>query len=68
MMGTGKSTVARLLARTLGYGVVDTDQLVEGRAGRTVAEIFEQDGEAEFRAAEARCHCREWARWRARWW
>ncbi len=54
MMGTGKSTVARLLAGTLGYGAVDTDELVEGRAGRTVAEIFEQDGEAEFRAAEAR--------------
>lgn len=54
MMGTGKSTVARLLGGALGYGVVDTDQLVEGRAGRTVAEIFDQDGEGEFRVAEAR--------------
>jgi shikimate kinase len=53
MMGTGKSTVARLLASTLGYGLADTDQLVEARAGRTVAEIFELDGEGEFRAAEA---------------
>jgi shikimate kinase len=53
MMGTGKSTVARLLASTLGYGLADTDQLVEARVGRTVAEIFEQDGEGEFRAAEA---------------
>jgi shikimate kinase len=54
MMGTGKSTVARLLAGTLGYGLVDTDTLVEEGAGRTVAEIFDQDGEEEFRAAESR--------------
>jgi 5-deoxy-5-amino-3-dehydroquinate synthase len=54
MMGTGKSTVARLLADALGYGLIDTDGLVEARAGRTVAEIFEQDGEPHFRAAEAR--------------
>jgi shikimate kinase len=53
MMGTGKSTVARLLAGALGYGLVDTDSLVEARAGRTVAEIFEHDGEQRFRAAEA---------------
>ncbi len=52
MMGSGKSTVARLLSGALGYGVVDTDQLVEGRAGKTVAEIFDQDGETQFRAAE----------------
>lgn len=54
MMGTGKSTVAGLLGAMLGLGAVDTDQLVEGRAGRTVAEIFEDDGEAGFRVAEAR--------------
>jgi shikimate kinase len=54
MMGTGKSTVARLLAGALRYGTVDSDELVEGRAGRTVAEIFDRDGETEFRAAEAR--------------
>jgi shikimate kinase len=54
MMGTGKSTVAGLLGGMLGLGAVDTDQLVEGRAGRTVAEIFEEVGEAGFRVAEAR--------------
>ena len=53
MMGSGKSTVARLLSGALGWRAVDTDQLVEGEAGKTVAEIFEQDGEEEFRAAEA---------------
>jgi shikimate kinase len=53
MMGTGKSTVAGLLAHMLGLGAVDTDQLVEGRAGRTVAEIFEEEGEAGFRVEEA---------------
>ena len=54
IMGTGKSTVAGLLGGMLGLGAVDTDQLVEGRAGRTVAEIFKEDGEAGFRVAEAR--------------
>ena len=53
MMGTGKSTVAGLLASALGYGLVDTDGLVEARAGRTVAEIFSQEGEQHFRSAEA---------------
>lgn len=51
-MGAGKSTVARLLAPALGCAAVDTDQLVEGWAGRTVAQIFAQDGERQFREAE----------------
>ncbi len=53
MMGAGKSTVANLLARQLGWPLVDTDALVEQRAGKSVAEIFARDGEAAFRAAEA---------------
>ena len=52
MMGVGKTTVGRLLARRLGWEYVDTDVLVVETAGRTVAEIFEVDGEAAFRAAE----------------
>lgn len=52
MMGSGKSTVARELARLLGRRVVDTDLEVERRAGRPVAAIFEERGEPAFRALE----------------
>jgi shikimate kinase len=52
MMGSGKSTVARELARLLGRRVVDTDLEVERRAGRPVAAIFEERGEPAFRAIE----------------
>jgi shikimate kinase len=52
MMGSGKSTVARELARLLSRRVVDTDLEVERRAGRPVAAIFEERGEPAFRALE----------------
>ena len=51
-MGTGKSEVGRRLARRLGRPFVDTDHLVETRAGKTVAAIFAEDGEPAFRAFE----------------
>ena len=50
-MGTGKTTVGRILADRLGYGFVDTDEVVESRAG-PIGEIFERDGEASFREME----------------
>lgn len=53
MMGAGKSTVARSLAARLGWPLVDTDTIVERRAGATIADIFAGQGEAAFRAAEA---------------
>lgn len=52
-MGSGKSAVGKALADRLGYRFVDTDRLIEARAGRTVAEIFEREGEESFRAWEA---------------
>jgi shikimate kinase len=51
-MGTGKSEVGRRLATRLGRPFVDTDQLVEGRVGKSVSAIFADDGEAAFRALE----------------
>lgn len=50
--GAGKSTVARVLARRLGVSVRDTDADVERTAGKTVAEIFVDDGEPAFRELE----------------
>jgi shikimate kinase len=53
MMGAGKSTVGALVARRLGMPFVDTDAAVEDRAGATVADVFERDGEPAFRAMES---------------
>ncbi len=52
MMGSGKSTVARALARLLRRRLVDTDAEVERRAGRTVEQVFGERGEGAFRALE----------------
>ncbi|MFX0538789.1 shikimate kinase [Ornithinimicrobium sp. Y1847] len=50
--GSGKSTVGALLATRLGVPQIDTDEAVETRAGRTISDIFVQDGEAAFRTLE----------------
>src|SRR5262245_55445544 len=50
---TGKTTVARLLAEALGWRFVDADALLEERAGRTIREVFAEEGEAAFRALES---------------
>ena len=52
-MGTGKSTVGRALARRLGTRFVDSDAEIERRERMSVAQIFAERGEAEFRRAEA---------------
>jgi shikimate kinase len=51
-MGSGKTTVGRLLADHIGWRFVDLDQEIEDREQRTVAAIFDQGGEAEFRRIE----------------
>ena len=50
--GAGKTTVGGVLAGRLGVPMHDSDAAVEARAGRSVADIFVQDGEAAFRALE----------------
>jgi shikimate kinase len=52
-MGAGKSTVGQSVARQLRFEFVDTDQLIEARAGLPISEIFAQKGEAAFREIEA---------------
>lgn len=52
LMGAGKSTVGAVCAERLDRPFVDTDDLVEASAGRSVREIFEAEGEAAFRALE----------------
>lgn len=54
MMGSGKTTVGRLLAGRLGWDYLDSDEQVGRNTGRTVREIFEVDGEAAFRVEEKR--------------
>ncbi|WP_338776446.1 shikimate kinase [Streptomyces sp. DG1A-41] len=53
-MGVGKSTVGRLLAERLGVSYRDTDDDIVADQGRTIAEIFVDDGESAFRAIEKR--------------
>ncbi len=54
MPGSGKSTVGREVAGRLGVPFVDLDEDVERRSGATVTQIFASQGEAGFRALEAR--------------
>lgn len=51
-MGTGKSSVGKVLGRKLSRPVIDVDQTIESRANRKIDAIFETDGEAAFRRME----------------
>lgn len=51
-MGTGKSSVGRLVAEHLHFAFLDTDELIENEVGKSVPEIFVQQGEAAFRQYE----------------
>ena len=53
-MGSGKSSVGRRLSALIGHRFVDTDELVMQAEGRSVAEIFEREGEDYFRDTEQR--------------
>jgi 3-dehydroquinate synthase len=53
LMGAGKTTIGRLLARRLGRRFIDSDHEIEARTGATIPWIFEIEGEASFRKREA---------------
>ena len=51
-MGSGKSTVGPILAQQLGWRFIDVDDIIEAEAGKTIAEIFAEQGEGAFRDLE----------------
>jgi shikimate kinase len=51
-MGAGKSTVGAILAREMGWRFIDLDDVIEATSQRTIAEIFRDYGEADFRRRE----------------
>ena len=52
MPGSGKSTIGRRLAKSLGVALLDTDTVIEQTTGRTIPDIFADDGETGFRRIE----------------
>jgi shikimate kinase len=51
-MGTGKTSVGRLVAEQLHFNYLDTDEMIQTATGKTIAEIFSANGEPAFRALE----------------
>lgn len=51
-MGTGKTSVGRLVAEQLHFHYVDTDEMIQSATGKTIAEIFSASGEPAFRSLE----------------
>ncbi|MFQ6618865.1 MAG: shikimate kinase [Fidelibacterota bacterium] len=54
-MGSGKTTIGRILALKLCMGFVDTDLIIEKKSGKSINEIFREDGEKVFRNLERSC-------------
>lgn len=53
LMGSGKTTIGRIVAQKIGFQFLDTDALITEQAGCSIAQIFERDGEAAFRLLES---------------
>lgn len=62
-MGTGKTTVGKLLAEKLGWRFADTDALIERKIGKTIREFFAEGNEATFRQMETEL-CAEILTWK----
>ena len=52
MMGSGKSTVGKILAKKIDFNFIDTDNLIEEKIGKSINKIFLDDGEEYFREIE----------------
>ena len=52
-MASGKTTIGRVLAERLGWQFIDLDEEIEAQQGRSIAEIFDNEGEQEFRRIES---------------
>lgn len=52
MMGSGKSTLGAALAQELGWEFYDTDKVIEAQTGKSIPQIFEEEGDASFRQRE----------------
>ncbi len=52
LMGSGKSAIGRSMAKKLGRRFIDTDRYIERKAGKTIPEIFNEEGELRFRSLE----------------
>lgn len=52
-MGSGKTETGKRLAEKLGYTFMDTDSIIEKKMGKSISEIFREDGEEHFRGLEA---------------
>lgn len=52
LMGSGKSTIGRTIAKKLGRRFIDTDRYIERKAGKTIPDLFKEDGEIAFRTLE----------------
>lgn len=57
-MGSGKSSVGRVLARRMGLPLIDLDEVIVAAAGKTINAIFAEEGEPAFRALESVCLAR----------
>jgi shikimate kinase len=51
--GTGKTTVGRLVAQRLGWAFIDTDEFIAAKTGRSIPQLFQEQGEPAFRALES---------------
>ncbi len=52
LMGSGKSAIGRTIAKRLGRRFIDTDRYIERKTGKTITEVFNEEGEGKFRLLE----------------